>query len=476
MNKENKYIQIIDDIKTNITDICIRNLKLVDEDVFIIYIQQLTDRNSLSNNIIKPLLQYNYTSKPTIEKIVSSIMFVDDIIVELDESKIADYLLEGKTIIILLNSNEYIIANTFKVEKRTTESPEIQSSIRSPKDAFTESIDSNISLIRYRIKDKALKIDYFKVGVRTKTSVAVIYIKDIANSKYVEEIKSKLNNIHIDGIMESGYIQKFISEKNNTLFPQIGISERSDSACANILEGKVCIIVDGSNLALIAPKSFIEFLDAGDDHYDSIYVGIFTKSLRFLALTTTLSLSALYVAVVAFHADILPAQYILTLASSRVTVPVNALVEVTLMEIIVELLREASIRLPKAIGPAIGIVGTIVIGQAAVSAGLVSPLIVIIVSLSLMCSFAMPDYTIMASIRLLKFMMIFLTGVFGLFGFIMGYTLIIIKIASINSFGIPYTAPVSPFNYNDMKNYIMSNIKSSKERPNFLNPKDKKRQ
>lgn len=475
MNKENKYIQIIDDIKTNITDICIRNLKLVDEDVFIIYIQQLTDRNSLSNNIIKPLLQYNYTSKPTMEKIVTSIIFIDDIIVELDESKITDYLLEGKTIIILLNSDEYIIANTFKVEKRTTESPEIQSSIRSPKDAFTENIDSNISLIRYRIKDKALKIDYFKVGVRTKTSVAVIYIEDIANSKYVEEIKSKLNNIHIDGIMESGYIQKFISE-NSMLFPQTGISERSDSACANILEGKVCIIVDGSNLALIAPKSFIEFLDAGDDHYDSIYVGIFTKSLRFLALTTTLGLSALYVAVVAFHADILPSQYILTLASSRVTVPVNALVEVTIMEIIVELLREASIRLPKAIGPAIGIVGTIVIGQAAVSAGLVSPLIVIIVSLSLMCSFSMPDYTIMASIRLLKFMMIFLTGVFGLFGFIMGYTLIIIKITSINSFGIPYTAPVSPFNYKDMKNYIMSNIISSKERPNFLNPKDKKRQ
>ncbi|MEA4827413.1 MAG: spore germination protein, partial [Clostridium sp.] len=342
--------------------------------------------------------------------------------------------------------------------------------------AFTENLDSNLSLIRYRIQDKSLKIDYITVGKRTKTTVAVIYISDIANKKYVDQIKKKIDGIKIDGIMESGQIQKFISNKATTLFPQIGVVEKSDSTCAGILDGKVCIMVNGSNLALITPKNFIEFLDSSDDHYDNTYIALFVKILRIEALFITLTLSALYVAVVAFHADIIPSQYILAIASSRTTVPVNALVEALLMEMVVELLREASARLPKQIGPAIGIVGTIVIGQAAVVAGLVSPLMVIIVALTLMASFAIPDYTIMNPIRVLKFGIIIITGMFGLFGFIMGVTFIVVKLASITSYGVPYTAPIAPFYFEDLKDFFLSNIVLSKKRPKYLDDPDETRQ
>lgn len=470
------YTDIVEKLKSSITGILARSLTIQNKQIYILYIPQITNRNSLSENAIKPLLQYNGEQEISTDLIMSSIIYLDDIFSEEDESKITDYIVKGSSVIIVSGSSNYIVANTGQFENRSVQSPEVEESVRSPRDAFNENMDTNISLIRRRIKDPTLKIDYCIVGRRTKTSVAVIYLQDVANSKHVTELKKKLEGIDVDGVLESGYIQKFISNKNSTLFPQVGISERSDSACANILEGRVCILVDGSNLALISPKNFIGFLDAGDDHYDNAYMGKFLKVLRFSSLVMTLTLSSLYVTVVAYHSDILPAQYILALAASRVQVPVNALTEAVLMELVLELLREANLRLPKQIGSSISIVGTIVIGQAAVAAGLVSPLMVIIVALSSMASFAVTDYTIMNPIRLLKFLMIFLCGVFGLFGFIMGLSIVLIKITSIENFGVPYTATIAPFNKQDFKNYASSNVATTKKRPSFLNLKDKKRQ
>lgn len=469
------YTNIVEKLKNSIAGMLVRSLTIQNKQIYILYIPQITNRNSLSENAIKPLLQYNGQQEITAELVMSSIIYLDDVFSEEDENKITDYIVKGSSIIIVSGCSNYIVANTAQVEKRSIQPPEIEASIRSPRDAFNENLDSNISLIRHRIKDSTLKIDYCIIGRRTKTSVAVIYLKDVANSKHVTEIKNILDGIDVDGVLESGDIQKFISNKNSTLFPQVGISERSDSACANILEGRVCILVDGSNLALVSPKNLIGFLDAGDDHYDNAYMGKFLKGLRFTSVAITLTLSSLYVTVVAFHSDILPAQYILALAASRVQVPVNALTEALLMELVLELLREANLRLPKQIGSSISIVGTIVIGQAAVAAGLVSPLMVIIVALSSMASFAVTDYTIMNPVRLVKFLMIFLCGVFGLFGFIMGLSILLIKITSIENFGIPYTSTIAPFNKKDFKNFTSSNVVTTKERPSFLNTKDKKR-
>lgn len=473
---KNKNIDKIEEIKNEISGLIVRKIDVSNKEIYIVFIPQVTSRESISSNIIKPLLQYNKKESLNLDTILHSVIYIDDILEDNDESKIEKYILEGKTVIAILDENKYLVANTINIEKRTTESPQVETTIRSPRDAFTENLDSNLSLIRYRIQDKTLKIEYIIVGKRTKTTVALVYISDIVNKKYVDKIREKINNIKIDGIMEAGYIQKLISNKETTLFPQIGIVEKSDTTCANLLDGKVCIMVNGSNLALIAPKNFIEFLDSSDDHYDNTYVSLFVKCLRFEAIFITLTLSALYVAIVGFHADIIPSQYILAIAASRITVPVNGLVETLIMEMIVELLREASARLPKQIGPAIGIVGTIVIGQAAVSAGLVSPLMVIIVALTLMASFAIPDYTIMNPIRILKFGLILITGVFGLFGFIMGITLIVVKLASITSYGVPYTAPIAPFYFQDLKNFFLSNIVLSKKRPKYLDNQDETRQ
>lgn len=472
---KNNFIKKMNDLDIKNIGVSVRKLLSLDKEIYLLYISLIVDRKSISENIIKPILKYSDKGKLTIKKLAETVIYADEVEFDNDEEKIEHYLLEGKTIIVSPNEGDYLVVDVLKREKRNVESPEVETGIKAPRDAFTESIETNLSLIRYRIKDPALRMESMSIGRRTKTKVAVVYIEDIVNPDYLNQIKDQLNRIEIDGILESGYIQKYLSDRKK-IFPQIGTSERSDSVAGKLLDGKVAIIVDGSNFALIAPRTFLEFLDSGDDHYENTYVSVFVSILRFIALLLTLTLSALYVTVVAYQPDILPSQYILSLANSRVAVPVNALLEALLMEFVVELLRESNTRLPRQIGPSIGIVGTIVIGQAAVSAGLVSPLMVIIVSLSSMASFALPDYALVNITRLLKFFMILCAGVFGLFGFIMGYTFLVVILVSTYSVGIPYTAPLAPFSLKDIKDFLLADIVTNKDRPRYINPKDKTRQ
>ncbi len=474
--KPNKLTNKIEEIEKLNFGVHIRKLTVDKTDIYLLFILHVINRDRFSRDIIEPILRWESDGALTIDKLADSIIYMDDISIDEDENNIIDYVLNGSSVIIIPSEEKYLIVNTKKIEKRQSDSPEIENTLRGPKDGFTENFYGNLSLIRYRVKDVNLRIERLQIGKRSRTNVAIIYINDVANPKFVKEVRKKLKNISVDGIIESGYIQKFLLNNAYDLFPQSGIISRSDKASAAILEGKVCILVEGGNLVLSTPKTFVEFFDSADDHYDNIYLGMFSKLLRILCFMIALTLSSLYVAIVAFHSDILPEQYILALASFRASVPFNALLEAFLMEGMVEILREASIRLPKQIGPAIGIVGTIVIGQAAVAAGLVSPLMVIIASLSTMCSFVAPDYTIMNPIRILKFLLIFITGILGLFGFVMGMTLITINLISHNSLGVAYMTPIAPLNLRDFLNYFLSDRNVTKERPEFLNTLDKKRQ
>jgi len=476
MKKKNNYINKIQEFSQNNSGISVRKLSAGGKELLILYIPQLTDKDSLSSNIIKPILQYNKKETINIDILSSSIIYVDDVLIDQDENEMLDYILKGNTVIVIPNEQNYIIANTLKVEKRNIDMPQIQNGLRLPMDSFNENFDDNLSLIRYRIKDPALRIENFSIGKRTKTKVALIYINDISNPEYVNEVKKRLQDINIDGVVESGFVQKFLLNNPFNLFPEIGISERSDKAAADILNGKLCILVEGSNFVLSVPETIKDFLDSGEEHYDNIYTAIFSKILRIIALTSTLTLTSVYIMLVSFLPEILPPNYILALANSRLSVPVNAFVEAFGMEMISELLREASIRLPKQIGPAIGVVGTIVIGQAAVTAGVVSPLMVIIVALSLLTSFSFADFTLINAIRVLKFLVLILTGIFGIFGFTMALTLIVTIVLSTSSMGVPYGAPIAPFNFRDFANFFLSDITIAKKRPNYLRTKDKTKQ
>jgi len=465
----------ISDIKNKNMDVAERTLSLGSCKVTVLYIRQLTDRTALSDHIIKPLLNHGHEQNIKASDAIERIIVAGDCFADTDPNKIEQYILDGNTVLLFSGDTGYAVVNLIKVEKRAIPIPENMFTLRGPKDSFIEDLDTNISLIRYRLKNKNLRIEKFYVGERTKTPVAVVYFEDIANNKSVSEIKKRISRINTDGLSSSGELQAFLLNKKTDLFPQTGITERSDMACGALLEGKIVVLMGGGPWALIAPKVFSEYLWACDDFYMNKYFGTLARILRVIALALSFIVSSLYLAIVSFHNDVLPSSFMIAIAQARARVPFNAFVEVLLIEIIAELIRESLVRVPSKIGTAIGIVGAIIIGQAAVSAGVFSPLLLIVVSLSLISSFVPADFTIVDPFRVLKFIVIIATGFFGFFGFTLALLAIVANLVSINTFGVPYMAPAAPFNAKDFLKSVFYSRSLASTRPAYLRTKDNTR-
>ena len=406
---------------------------------------------------------------------MNGIIYADICRIESDWKMVESHILTGMAIILFSNDLNYIVINLKKVEHRAVPDPQLTYTIRGPQDCFTENLDVNLSLLRNRVKDSNLRIKYFEVGVRTKTRVAVIYIQDVTNDNVVKELERRIESINVDGVSESGELQTFLLDSKNKFFPQMGIVERSDTAYHDLTQGKAIVLTEGSGLAICAPKTFSEFFKSGDDRYDNKYFGMFSILLRYLAIFIALTASSVFVAVTSFHSEVLPSDYAIALARMRVKVPFSALVGAILLEFIVELLREALLRVPKQIGPAIGIVGAIVIGQSAIAAGFFSPVLLTIAAVSLLASFAIPDYTLVNPFRILKFLLIMFTGALGFLGFTVILTAITINLVSLNSFGVPYMTPWAPFNMQDFSESVASPSTSNTKRLHYLRTKNRVR-
>ncbi|MFA5408301.1 MAG: spore germination protein [Bacilli bacterium] len=472
------YNKVTNELNKKNLDYTQRTIPFSNGTVKLFYILQIIDRTTFTESVLKPLILYCSSKENMINAsmTVNGIIFADDCRIETDASKIEDYILEGLIVILFSNDSEYVVVNLRNIEHRNVSPPEISYTVRGPKDCFTENMDVNLSLIRYRIKDKNIRIKKYEVGTRTKARVAVIYIEDIANNKVVTEITKKIEAVSVDGIGESGELQAFLLNNKMDLFPNMGLVERSDMACHSLLDGKVLVLVDGSDIALMAPKVFSEFFSSGDDRYDNKFFGVFARLLRYIAIIIAFTSTSLFVALTSFHTDVLPSNYAIMLAEMRINVPFSALVGTLILELIIELLREALIRVPKQIGSAVGIVASIVIGQAAISAGIFSPLLLIIVSVSFLASFAIPDYTLVNPFRILKLFLLLFTGALGFFGFTLFLTVVLIELVSYNSFGVPYLAPWAPFNSYDFVRTLINNITINPKRPKYLNTKDKTKQ
>lgn len=461
------------DIKNH--DITERTIPFRRGAVKLFYIKQLTDRTTLSETVIKPLVvrctyeKRNLKAQMTTDEII----FADDCRVESDIRKIKTHILSGMVVILFSTDVEYVVVNLKKVEHRPVPTPRLQYTIRGPQDCFTENLEVNLSLLRYRLKDDNLQIKRFEVGKRTKSNVAVIYIEDIANDTVVKELQKRIESIDVDGIGESGELESYLLNSKRQLFPNIGLLERSDMAFHSLLEGKVLVMIDGSGVALLAPRTFSEFFHSCDDRYDNKYFGFFSRMLRYAALFIAFTGSSFFVAFTSFHTDALPTNYVILLSEMRSNVPFTSFIGAMIIEFIMELLRESLTRVPKQIGSAIGIVGAIVIGQAAIAAGVFSPLLLIIASVSLLASFAIPDYSLLNAFRILKIILLIFTGALGFFGFSLFITLILAQLVSLNSFGVPYMAPWAPFNFYDFKRSFIRNTTDDLKRPAFLRTKNK---
>lgn len=468
---------LCDDMQRN-NNVIKRVLKNEDGEIYIIYVKQLTDVELLTHSVIHPLQKHKLESNKKIDAnfALSSVITADDCKFIYDEQKVRDRVLSGMTVVLFSNDNVGIEINFKKVVRKSPDASEINYSIWGAKDSFTENLDANLSLIRYRIKDESLKLEMFEIGRRTKTSLLMAYIGDIANEEYVNTIKKRINKIDIDGLLESAQLQWFLNDKKFALFPQAGLEQRSDIACSAMLEGKIVLLLDGSGVALILPKLLIEFLWSSDDECDNIYFGTFSKLLRIISVFISATITSFYMALTGFHAGALPTAYSMMIASGRSGVPFSVITEVILIEILIEILRESLIRVPRSFGSAMGIVGGIVIGQAAVDAGLFSPVILVIAALSLMSSYIVPDYNLTNAVRMIKFALIAFTSVFGLFGLVCGLFLLVLTLIADTSLGSSYFAPYAPFNLRDSLKSIFTNKYLSIKRPNFLHTKNKTRQ
>ncbi|MWV43246.1 spore germination protein [Paenibacillus sp. HJL G12] len=475
-----KNLQKIKHDMGNSVDLIIREVEAehLELQMAFIYIDGLVDTTAVSEFTIQTVLDETSLlneaeEKPGIEEFSNLFKHRAFSVGEISKSsewkRIYDHLLSGDTVLFLNGNEEVIIAGTRGGEKRSVTEPVSQTVIRGPREGFTESIRINTALLRRKIKSPKLWLEEMKIGEMTQTDVGMMYIQGLVKPEIVDEVRKRLCNIHIDGILESGYIEELIEDTNFTLFPTVFHSERPDVIAANLLEGRVAILVDGTPFALIVPSTFNMFFQAAEDYYNRFDVGSLVRLLRFFSFFIGLLLPSLYVAIITFHQEMIPTSWLLKLAVQREGVPFPAFIEAIIMETVFEILREAGVRMPRTVGNTISIVGGLVLGQAAVEAGIVSPAVVIVVSLTAIASFVSPAYNIGNTARMLRFVFLFASSFMGIYGMACLLLIMLLHMCSLKSVNVPYMAPYGPTILTDLKDTLIRvPMNLMKTRPKML--------
>ena len=355
-------------------------------------------------------------------------------------------MIKGEVILLIESSSQAVSVNIPGRVNRTPQEPNTEPVIRGPRLGFVENLFINLTLLRQYIHTPQLKIVKYTLGEVTQTDVAIAYIENIAPANVVEEAKKRVSSIRIDSVLESGYIEELISDKYYSPFPLIQNTERSDSVAAALIEGKVAILTHGTPMVLLAPVTFWYGFETAEDYYINFIFGTMLRWLRYLFALVAMTLPSIYVAITTFHHEMIPTSLALSIAAAREVVPFPAALETLIMEVTFEALREAGLRLPRPVGQTISIVGGLVIGEAAVQAGIISAPIVIIVALTGIATFLITQSNMSQAISIIRFPMILLASVFGLYGIGAGLLAVLIHLVTLRSFGVPYLSPVSPLN------------------------------
>jgi spore germination protein KA len=428
--------------------------------------------------IIQQLLKNieNAMGKPKdINVFLSRFIVVAESEIIYDEIEVLDGVLSGDTVIIIDGADGYILANTRKYDKRAVTEPPTSNVMQGPREGFVEDVKTNLALIERRLKTPSLAVEKMKVGKMSGTCVALVYLSSVADKRVVKKIKDRISKIDIDGIIDSNYIRAFVEERPMSVFSQSAVSEKPDVVCAKILEGRVAIVVDGSPMVLTFPFLFVEDFQSGEDYYQRSAFSTFLRIVRFLGVITAVFLPGLYVALQIFHYNIIPMRFVLTLMSSVSGIPFKPLSETVFVILLFELIREAGIRTPRAVGMAMSIVGALVLGETAVKAGIISSPAVMIVALSSLSLYTVPNQV--GTMSVLRIVFTLLGGAGGLYLIICGATFMVLYLTSIDSFGVPYLSPFAPINFGDMKDSLMRvSIPRMENRPSSLPGSNKRRQ
>lgn len=469
-------LQNMRELLGNPGDLVVRELIIgeVEKRAAIVYLSGITDEELINNNILKTIQlnmkQYHSKILENIEKEVIAVTDVDKT-TNLDDVSLG--VLNGNTAFYIDGTDTVLIMGTTGGETRSIEQPESETLIRGPRDGFVENIATNMALIRRDIKDPNLRFKQHEVGKRSKQKLIVCYIAGITNPDLVEEVNRRLETMDIDYISDSAYVEQWIEDSFLSPFPQLLDTERPDTVSSHLIQGKLAILVDGTPFALVAPITLGDTLHSMDDYNQKWMSATLLRLLRYLSAFFALFLPALYIALVAYHPGMIPSSLAFSIAASREGVPFPAAIEALLMAITFEILHEAGIRLPKTIGETIGIVGGLVIGDAAVSAGIVSPVMVIVTALTAIASFSVPTYSVAIAFRTARFAFMIAASFLGLYGIILVYIMINIHLVNLKSIGIPYSTPFAPTFIKDWKNLILrAPITKLTQRPTYLKPLD----
>ncbi len=417
-------------------------------DIYVIYLESVTGSDKVNDYILKQLTSINNLKDVKKYNMGSIIPGPNTVKIE-KVDQIEFYLTNGFTIV--LTSKEILAFETKADINRSVSVPEVQKSIYGPSDAFTENIQINLGLLKRRIKSSHLKSEDLNMGRKTNTKVQILYFDDITDMEIVTTIKDKLNTIDVDGIIDAGNIANILSENQNTPFPTISQSERPDVIATALLEGKVCIMVDTSPFVLILPSFFADFINPVVDNYNRNINVNFLKILRFASFFFTMILPGFYIALVNYNMETIPTSLLVNFAAQNDGVPFPTIIEAIVMVIVCEILRESDLRFPSSYGSAISILGALVLGEAAVSAGIVSPIMIIVIAFTFITSLIFTELEVINAIRYFRFIFLVLAAMYGLYGIALALVYFLIHITSVKSAGKPYYYPIVPFDFTYIK-------------------------
>lgn len=461
-------VTFIKDTFTNCSDLVVREFTIGYQErkqAALCYIDGLIDKVLVNDNVLNNLTASSRLTPPEQVEAMAPLDYyewVEQHCLSTGEVKkvgtFADVdkgILSGDAVLLIEGWPQAFVIGAKGWASRAISEAQTEVVLRGPREAFTETLRINTSIMRRRLKTNKLKMEAREIGTITKTNVAIAYLDGVVNEDILTELNARLDKIkEVDSVLEGGCIEQYIEDSPYSPFPQIQYTERPDKVAAALLEGRVAVIVDGTPDVLILPSVFIQFLQSSEDYYNRILAGTALRWIRYLGIFIAITLPSLYVAITSFHPEMLPANLALSIAAAREGIPFPAFMEALVMEIALELLREASIRLPGSIGSALGVVGALVIGQAAVEAKIVAPQMVMIVAFTAIGSFTVPIFEASYPIRLIRFPLMILAAVLGLYGVMIGWIAILIHLIALRSFGFPYFEPLAPLKLSGLKDVL----------------------
>ncbi|WP_256217748.1 spore germination protein [Paenibacillus sp. OV219] len=429
-----------------------------------VYLETITDKEAVNEFVMRSLMSPFLPETPPEEGTSpeEAFKYICDNALAVGQVEVLDNwttmlleLLTGKTLLFVDGWDQCVSCSTIGGDKRAVSEASTQVVIRGPKDSFTESLPTNIALIRRRIRSERFGFEATKIGRVTQTNVAMLYIDGIVKEEIKQEVRKRLAKIDTDAILESGYIEEFIEDNWSSPFPTIYNTERPDVIAANLLEGRIAILVDGTPFALVVPTILPQFFASAEDYYQRYDIGTFLRLLRYASFIISLFGPAVYIALTTFHQEMLPTTLLINLSGAREGVPFPALIEAFAMELSFEILREAGVRMPRAVGQAVSIVGALVLGEAAVQAGIVSPIMVIVVAITAIANFSIAAYNLAITARLLRFLFMIAAGTIGFYGIILGLIMLVAHMNSLRSFGVSFLSPLVPLKFKQMKDVFV---------------------